>query len=99
MDLDQWISKVKEGQHLLEDELQLLCEYVRVVCSFYSLYRIRVLLAFEMIYLSLKFIVVQLQIVFSSNFTFSAFDNIISMVIFMVRMGSFCWQLGLCIFI
>ncbi|RVW51308.1 Phytochrome-associated serine/threonine-protein phosphatase [Vitis vinifera] len=29
MDLDQWISKVKEGQHLLEDELQLLCEYVR----------------------------------------------------------------------
>ncbi|MBA0738948.1 hypothetical protein Gogos_012257 [Gossypium gossypioides] len=28
MDLDQWISKVKEGQHLLEDELQLLCEYV-----------------------------------------------------------------------
>ncbi|CAN1812489.1 Phytochrome-associated serine/threonine-protein phosphatase [Linum perenne] len=29
MDLDQWISKVKEGQHLLEDELQLLCEYVK----------------------------------------------------------------------
>jgi len=29
MDLDQWISKVKDGQHLLEDELQLLCEYVR----------------------------------------------------------------------
>ena len=28
MDLDQWISKVKDGQHLLEDELQLLCEYV-----------------------------------------------------------------------
>jgi hypothetical protein len=30
MDLDHWISKVKEGQHLLEDELQLLCEYVRI---------------------------------------------------------------------
>lgn len=29
MDLDQWISKVKDGQHLSEDELQLLCEYVR----------------------------------------------------------------------
>jgi len=28
MDLDHWISKVKDGQHLLEDELQLLCEYV-----------------------------------------------------------------------
>ncbi|KAJ4879304.1 exocyst subunit exo70 family protein C1 [Raphanus sativus] len=28
MDLDQWISKVKDGQHLSEDELQLLCEYV-----------------------------------------------------------------------
>ncbi|KAJ4876245.1 GroEL-like equatorial domain protein [Raphanus sativus] len=26
-DLDQWISKVKDGQHLSEDELQLLCEY------------------------------------------------------------------------
>lgn len=33
MDLDQWISKVKEGQHLLEDELQLLCEYVRISSS------------------------------------------------------------------
>lgn len=32
MDLDQWIAKVKEGQHLLEDELQLLCEYVRFYC-------------------------------------------------------------------
>lgn len=30
MDLDQWIAKVKEGQHLSEDELQLLCEYVPV---------------------------------------------------------------------
>lgn len=29
MDLDQWIVKVKDGQHLSEDELQLLCEYVR----------------------------------------------------------------------
>lgn len=29
MELDQWISKVKEGQHLEEHELQLLCEYVR----------------------------------------------------------------------
>lgn len=28
MDLDNWIAKVKEGQHLSEDELQLLCEYV-----------------------------------------------------------------------
>ncbi|KAK1324495.1 Phytochrome-associated serine/threonine-protein phosphatase 1 [Acorus calamus] len=28
MDLDLWISKVKEGNHLSEDELQLLCEYV-----------------------------------------------------------------------
>lgn len=28
MDLDLWISKVKEGNHLMEDELQLLCEYV-----------------------------------------------------------------------
>lgn len=28
MDLDQWITTVKEGQHLAEDELQLLCEYV-----------------------------------------------------------------------
>lgn len=31
MDLDQWISKVKDGQHLSEDELQLLCEYVRLL--------------------------------------------------------------------
>ncbi|KAK4488972.1 hypothetical protein RD792_004763 [Penstemon davidsonii] len=29
MDLDQWITKVKDGQHLSEDELQLLCEYVK----------------------------------------------------------------------
>ncbi|KAJ1401425.1 Serine/threonine-specific protein phosphatase/bi [Sesbania bispinosa] len=35
MDLDQWISKVKEGQHLLEDELQLLCEYV---CFLFTLH-------------------------------------------------------------
>ena len=33
MDLDQWISKVKDGQHLSEDELQLLCEYVRTISS------------------------------------------------------------------
>ncbi|XP_059661631.1 phytochrome-associated serine/threonine-protein phosphatase [Cornus florida] len=31
MDLDLWISKVKEGQHLSEDELQLLCEYVKEI--------------------------------------------------------------------
>ncbi|WOL11718.1 phytochrome-associated serine/threonine-protein phosphatase [Canna indica] len=31
MDLDLWISKVKEGQHLQEDELQLLCEYVKEI--------------------------------------------------------------------
>ncbi|KAF1889107.1 hypothetical protein Lal_00043327 [Lupinus albus] len=31
MDLEQWISKVKNGQHLLEDELQLLCEYVKEI--------------------------------------------------------------------
>uniref|UniRef100_A0A0V0HWG1 Serine/threonine-protein phosphatase n=1 Tax=Solanum chacoense TaxID=4108 RepID=A0A0V0HWG1_SOLCH len=31
MDLDQWITKVKEGQHLAEDELQLLCEYVKEI--------------------------------------------------------------------
>jgi hypothetical protein len=30
MDLDLWISKVKEGQHLAEHELQSLCEYVRL---------------------------------------------------------------------
>ena len=29
MDLDLWIVKVKEGQHLAEHELQSLCEYVR----------------------------------------------------------------------
>jgi serine/threonine-protein phosphatase 6 catalytic subunit len=28
MDLDLWIAKVKEGQHLAEHELQSLCEYV-----------------------------------------------------------------------
>ncbi|RWV77171.1 hypothetical protein GW17_00062042 [Ensete ventricosum] len=28
MELDQWIAKVKKGQHLEEHELQLLCEYV-----------------------------------------------------------------------
>ncbi|KAL0719125.1 hypothetical protein Bca4012_068449 [Brassica carinata] len=31
MDLDQWISKVKDGQHLSEEELQLLCEYVKEI--------------------------------------------------------------------
>lgn len=31
MDLDAWISKVKEGHHLLEGELQLLCENVRLL--------------------------------------------------------------------
>ncbi|GMJ06744.1 hypothetical protein HRI_004343600 [Hibiscus trionum] len=31
MDLDQWIAKVKEGQHLSEDELQILCEYVKEI--------------------------------------------------------------------
>ncbi|RWR92636.1 phytochrome-associated serine/threonine-protein phosphatase [Cinnamomum micranthum f. kanehirae] len=31
MDLDLWISKVKEGSHLMEDELQLLCEYVKEI--------------------------------------------------------------------
>ncbi|KAJ6892813.1 hypothetical protein NC651_025888 [Populus alba x Populus x berolinensis] len=31
MDLDKWIAKVKEGQHLLEDDLQLLCEYVKEI--------------------------------------------------------------------
>ncbi|KAF9593156.1 hypothetical protein IFM89_020452 [Coptis chinensis] len=31
MDLDLWISKVKAGQHLMEDELQLLCEYVKEI--------------------------------------------------------------------
>lgn len=36
MDLDLWISKVKEGQHLLEDELQLLCEYVRIFLPFFT---------------------------------------------------------------
>uniref|UniRef100_A0A165X6P1 Serine/threonine-protein phosphatase n=1 Tax=Daucus carota subsp. sativus TaxID=79200 RepID=A0A165X6P1_DAUCS len=29
MDLDLWITKVKDGQHLSEDDLQLLCEYVK----------------------------------------------------------------------
>ncbi|EMS63497.1 Phytochrome-associated serine/threonine protein phosphatase [Triticum urartu] len=29
MDLDLWIVKVKEGQHLAEHELQSLCEYVQ----------------------------------------------------------------------
>lgn len=33
MDLDLWITKVKEGQHLSEDDLQLLCEYV---CIFFK---------------------------------------------------------------
>jgi hypothetical protein len=28
MDLDQWLEKVKGGNHLLEDELKQLCEYV-----------------------------------------------------------------------
>ncbi|XP_056856955.1 phytochrome-associated serine/threonine-protein phosphatase 3-like [Raphanus sativus] len=31
MDLDQWISKVKDAQHLSEDELHLLCEYVKEI--------------------------------------------------------------------
>ncbi|CAL4974636.1 unnamed protein product [Urochloa decumbens] len=31
MDLDLWISKVKEGQHLAEHELQSLCEYVKEI--------------------------------------------------------------------
>ncbi|KAM3350811.1 hypothetical protein ACQJBY_023093 [Aegilops geniculata] len=31
MDLDLWISKVKEGQHLAEHELQTLCEYVKEI--------------------------------------------------------------------
>ncbi|KAL2938989.1 Phytochrome-associated serine/threonine-protein phosphatase [Bienertia sinuspersici] len=31
MDLDKWIVKVKDGQHLAEDELQLLCEYVKEI--------------------------------------------------------------------
>ncbi|KAF9620629.1 hypothetical protein IFM89_013655 [Coptis chinensis] len=31
MDLDLWISKGKEAQHLMEDELQLLCEYVKEI--------------------------------------------------------------------
>ncbi|MCO5567634.1 hypothetical protein L7F22_021328 [Adiantum nelumboides] len=31
MDLDGWIEKVKEGQHLLEDELKHLCEYVKEI--------------------------------------------------------------------
>ncbi|KAF9605496.1 hypothetical protein IFM89_017515, partial [Coptis chinensis] len=36
MDLDLWISKVKEGQHLMEDELQLLCEYVIIISNLLS---------------------------------------------------------------
>lgn len=31
MDLDEWISKVRDGQHLLEEHLQLLCEYVKEI--------------------------------------------------------------------
>ncbi|KAF6986030.1 hypothetical protein CFC21_003824 [Triticum aestivum] len=31
MDLDLWIVKVKEGQHLAEHELQSLCEYVKEI--------------------------------------------------------------------
>ncbi|ONM39057.1 DNA repair helicase XPB1 [Zea mays] len=31
MDVDLWISKVKEGQHLAEHELQSLCEYVKEI--------------------------------------------------------------------
>jgi hypothetical protein len=34
MDLDNWIERVKEGQHLLEDELKRLCEYVSSVLPF-----------------------------------------------------------------
>ncbi|GFP88534.1 phytochrome-associated serine/threonine-protein phosphatase [Phtheirospermum japonicum] len=39
MDLDQWITKVKDGQHLSEDELQLLCEYVSTSSSLYFFLR------------------------------------------------------------
>jgi hypothetical protein len=35
MDLDLWISKVKEGQHLAEHELQTLCEYVSFLCALF----------------------------------------------------------------
>ncbi|KAF8716295.1 hypothetical protein HU200_026582 [Digitaria exilis] len=31
MDLDLWLAKVKEGQHLAEHELQSLCEYVKEI--------------------------------------------------------------------
>jgi serine/threonine-protein phosphatase 6 catalytic subunit len=31
MDLDQWLEKVKGGNHLLEDELKQLCEYVKEI--------------------------------------------------------------------
>lgn len=31
MDLDEWIQKVKDGQHLMEDQLKLLCEYVKEI--------------------------------------------------------------------
>ena len=31
LDLDSWLEKVREGNYLTEDELKLLCEYVREV--------------------------------------------------------------------
>lgn len=34
LDLDSWLEKVRDGNYLTEDELKLLCEYVRrVECS------------------------------------------------------------------
>jgi hypothetical protein len=47
MDLDQWIAKVKEGQHLLEDELQLLCEYVYSLYSLSFSSRVSFFLSFQ----------------------------------------------------
>lgn len=29
LDLDSWLEKVRDGNYLTEDELKLLCEYVR----------------------------------------------------------------------
>ena len=34
MDLDNWTERVKDGQHLLEDELKRLCEYVSLAQLF-----------------------------------------------------------------
>jgi hypothetical protein len=36
MELDQWLEKVKGGNHLLEDELKQLCEYVSFSSSSFS---------------------------------------------------------------